>query len=136
MAREEMLDKLLAKHKVDDKVKAYLLSKDVVTLGQFAGLADDKRDVGEGLCTPRGLDVTDRILCQPVECAWQEAKTYMLAEFDKSGRAKSVIWMTPSLRRCASRILTTFTSTTISAWRRTNLFVCGTAGVCQRRWAC
>eukprot|EP00959_Pyramimonas_sp_CCMP1952_P397163 8321861-Pyramimonas_sp.AAC.1 len=59
------LDKLLRKRGVDEQVFAYLKTKQIVTICKFAGLADTKADVGEGICTPAGLDASDRPLCQP-----------------------------------------------------------------------
>ena len=85
---ESMLEKIFAKHKVDEKVRVYLLSKNIVTFGQFAGLADDKTDVGEGICIPAVLDKQNWLVCAPVKSAWQEAEAYVQAELVQIKRGK------------------------------------------------
>ena len=88
VALDQRLEKLLVKHGADEKVKAYLLSKNLVLLGQFAGLADSKADVADGICIPAGLDKADRVKCGPVKMAWMEADAYVAAELDQIRRGK------------------------------------------------
>ncbi|CAK0861179.1 unnamed protein product [Prorocentrum cordatum] len=76
------LAQLLQKHGVDEKVVSYLKANSMVSVMQFAGLADSKTDVGEGVCTPSGLDPADRPLCQPVKAAWQEAEALVASELE------------------------------------------------------
>jgi len=87
-ALESKLEKLLSKHKVDGKVRAYLLSKNLTTVGQFASLADSKADVGDGICLPAGLEVKDRTLCGAVKMAWLEAEAHVTAELDQIKKGK------------------------------------------------
>ena len=87
-ALEARLVKLFDKHGVSEPVRQYLLSKNMITLGQFAGLADDKKDVGDGICLPAGIDPTERLLCQPVKSAWQEAEAYVIAELTQIKKGK------------------------------------------------
>ena len=83
------LDKLLKKHGVDEKVHTYLREKNKTNIGQYAGLADSKADVGDGICAPSGLDKNDRLICQPVKSAWQEAEALVAAELDHIRRGKT-----------------------------------------------
>lgn len=85
---DSKLDKLLSKHKVDEKVREYLVAKGRLTLGEFAGLADSKPDVADGICVPAGLSATDRLVCGPVKCAWQEAEAYVIAELEQIKKGK------------------------------------------------
>ena len=86
---DSRLAKLSAKHGVDAKVATYLKEKAKLTIGQFAGLADSKADVGEGICTPAGLDVGDRLVCQLVKPAWMDADAYVTAELNQIKERKS-----------------------------------------------
>ena len=86
---EGRLVKLLAKHGVDEKIHQYLKEKGKLTIGQFAGLADSKADVGDGICVPAGLDKADWPVCQPVKSAWQEADAYVAAELDQIRKGKT-----------------------------------------------
>lgn len=87
-AFDAKLEKLFTKHAVDDKIRVYLLSKNIVSMGQFAGLADSKPDVAEGICVPGGLDPQNRTACQPVKTAWQEAEAYVTAELEQIRKGK------------------------------------------------
>ena len=83
LALDPHLNKLLVKHNVEEKVFAYLKEKNMLLIGQFAGLADDRADVAAGICTPAGLDASDRVVCQPVKAAWLEADALRGAELDR-----------------------------------------------------
>ena len=82
------LSKLLQKHGVGPKVVQYVRDKNILTVGQFAGLAGSKVDSVEGICVPAGLDGKDRPLCQPVKTAMpqrQHCTCISQRESQKSG---------------------------------------------------
>ncbi|CAK0883480.1 unnamed protein product, partial [Prorocentrum cordatum] len=69
--------------------------KGMLTVGQFAGLADSKADSVAGICVPAGLDGNDRPLCQPVKAAWQEAEALVAGELDLIRKGKGGDWDDP-----------------------------------------
>ena len=79
---EAALNELFLKHGVHEKVTAYMRLRNMVTVSQFAGIADDLGDVIEGIRIPAGLNVEDIVVCQAVKVAWQESEDGVQAKLD------------------------------------------------------
>eukprot|EP00973_Karenia_brevis_P003066 420592-Karenia_brevis.AAC.1 len=87
-AISDELQRLLRKHGVDKKVEEYCTEHKIMTISQFAELADSKADVVEGICMPAGLDTNNRPICGPVKSAWRDAEALVEASLDRVRKGK------------------------------------------------